>query len=440
MRPPAQRAWFDSDELLVDNFCGGGGTSLAIEMALGRSPDIAINHNKTAIRMHELNHPATKHYQEDIWKVDPNEACGGRKVGLAWFSPDCRHHSRAKGSKPVDKKIRGLAWTATRWARAVRPRVLMLENVIELEKWGPLDRDNMPIKSKEGKTFQNFVAQLRNVGYSVDWRRLVSADYGAPTTRLRLYMVARCDGEPIIWPDATHSESDWLTAAGIIDWSLPALSLFDPNRPRQLVEPTLRRIAMGLEKYCLDAATPFIVRHGHYSTKTGAGIVPGAGAGVFRGQPLDIPLSTVCATNDKDLVIPLITESYGSPTRKGGGGVVLGRRLDQPLSTVTARPHHALTMATTGGDRRREVLEFMARYGSGKRQLSMLNDLPPIRDILFRMLSPRELFRAQGFPDSYVIDGFTDSEQTRLAGNSVTPPAARALIAANLLGERTMAA
>lgn len=191
-------------ELIVDNFAGGGGVSTGIEMETGVSVDIAINHDPEAIRMHRTNHPTTKHYCEDVWQVDPVEACKGHPVGLAWFSPDCKHFSKAKGSQPKSKFIRGLAWVACRWAGLVRPRVLMLENVEEFQTWGPLNRRHHPIKSKQGETFKKFVTQLEELGYVVEFRELVAADYGAPTMRKRLFMIARCDGRPIIWPAPTH--------------------------------------------------------------------------------------------------------------------------------------------------------------------------------------------------------------------------------------------
>mgnify|MGYP000184357581 FL=1 len=195
-------------ELIVDNFAGGGGASTGIELATGYSVDIAINHDPEAIRMHKTNHPNTKHYCEDVWQVDPVKACKGYPVGLAWFSPDCKHFSKAKGGKPKDKFIRGLAWVACRWAGLVRPRVIMLENVEEFKTWGPLNRGKHPIKSKQGKTFEKFVQQLTDLGYEVQFRELVAADYGAPTMRKRFFLIARCDGKPITWPEPTHGPAD----------------------------------------------------------------------------------------------------------------------------------------------------------------------------------------------------------------------------------------
>ena len=225
-------------ELIIDNFAGGGGASTGIELATGYSVDIAINHDPEAIRMHKANHPNTKHYCENVWAVDPVKACGGHPVALAWFSPDCKHFSKAKGGKPKDKNIRGLAWVACRWAGLVRPRVIMLENVEEFKTWGPLGRRHHPIKAKQGKTFEKFVQQLTGLGYEVQFRELVAADYGAPTMRKRFFMIARCDGEPIVFPEPTHAPAEseevkagllkpYVGAYTQLDFSLPCPSIFD---------------------------------------------------------------------------------------------------------------------------------------------------------------------------------------------------------------------
>jgi DNA (cytosine-5)-methyltransferase 1 len=466
VRQPTLRAAFGSDELIIDSFAGGGGASHGIQLALGRSPDIAINHDATAIRMHELNHPETRHFRENIWRVDPREACGSRPIGLAWFSPDCRHFSRAKGGAPVKKEIRGLAWTVTRWARAVKPRVICLENVEAFADWGPVV-DGRPCPKRRGKTFRAWLSQLRGCGYEVDYRELVAADYGAPTTRNRLYLVARCDDQPIIWPEATHGAGRplaWRAAHEVIDWSLPAQSVFERKRP--LVEATMKRLANGVHRFVCGAAEPFIVRHGHFSNVTGEG-------DTFRGQPLTRPLSTICATNDRHLVLPFVAKHYGGPN----GQQTPGLDVRQPLSTVTAVDHHALVAAfvtkfygtSTGSDLRlpmptvtgqgnhlAEVRALLSRYPAAKatpaqrslfavpeRELGSVRiggERYDVTDLLMRMLSPRELFRAQGFPDSYRIDGFTQEAQIRLCGNSVVPAVARAIVAANLLGERAVAA
>ena len=272
-----------NEEIIVDNFAGGGGASTGIELACGRPVTIAINHDPDAILMHKTNHPYTEHYQASVWDVDPREVCRGRPVGLLWASPDCKHFSKAKGGKPVDKKIRGLAWIALRWAWTVRPRVIILENVEEFQTWGPVRRGK-PVKARAGETFQKFVRQLAALGYDIQWRELVAADYGAPTIRKRFFLVARCDGRPILWPERTHAPADspevragllepWRSAAEIIDWSLPCPSIFDTKEEiraryglaaqRPLKPNTLRRVARGVDKFVLKAARPFLVEANH---------------------------------------------------------------------------------------------------------------------------------------------------------------------------------
>ena len=238
------------DGLVVDNFAGGGGASTGIAWAIGRDPDIAINHSPQAVAMHRANHPSTRHLIEDVWAVDPVKECRGRPVDLAWFSPDCTHFSRAKGGKPRSKKTRALAWVVIRWAKAVRPAVIMLENVEEFLTWGPVNNDGEPCRRRAGRTFKMWVGKLRALGYDVQWRSLVAADYGAPTTRKRLFLIARCDGETIVWPEPTygrHRPRPWRAAAEVIDFSLPCPSIFERKKP--LAEATLRRIGAGLRRY-----------------------------------------------------------------------------------------------------------------------------------------------------------------------------------------------
>ena len=340
-------------ELFVDNFAGGGGASTGIEMAIGRSVDIAINHDPDAIAMHKANHPASKHYCEDVWQVDPVEACAGNPVALAWFSPDCKHFSRAKGGKPVDKNIRGLAWVAIKWAYTVRPKVLMLENVPEIQTWGPLAKDGKPIKERAGETFMGFILALtggipawhpayqemcdalsieptsemaqklqKGLGYKVQHRTLKSCDYGAPTTRTRFYLIARCDGRPIVWAEPTHAPKDseavkqglklpYHTAAECIDWSIPAQSIFERKKP--LAENTMRRIARGIQKFVIDNPEPFIVTVNH------------SGEG-FRGQSTDEPLGTITAKNGYGVVTPTIMCNNTNN---------VGASVETPLPTVT---------------------------------------------------------------------------------------------------------
>lgn len=329
------------DELIVDNFAGGGGASIGIEMGTGRTVDIAINHDAQAIGMHMANHPYTEHHCQDVWQVDPVEVTGGRPVGLAWFSPDCKHFSKAKGGKPREQKIRDLAWVAEKWAKAVQPRIIILENVEEFSTWGPLLSDGQPCPDRKGKTFNLFIRRLERAGYEVQWRMLRACDFGAPTTRKRLFMVARCDSQPIVWPQPTHGSpksaevkagtlKPWRTAAECIDWSIPCPSIFERDKP--LAEATLRRIARGIQKYVIDAKEPFIVTCNH-------------GGDEFRGQGLGELFKTITAARDAHgVVVPtLIQTSYGE--RQGQAPRVPG--LEKPLGTVMGQGQkHALVAAS----------------------------------------------------------------------------------------------
>ena len=488
------------DELAVDLFAGGGGASTGIETALERPIDIAINHSPAAIAMHTANHSTTRHYCENVWRVDPAEACGGRRVGLLWLSPDCTHFSRAKGGKPREKRTRSLAWVAIRWARAVRPRVIALENVEEWADWGPLDSNDIPDPKRLGLTFRVWLGKLRALGYHVEYRSLVAADYGAPTTRRRLFLVARCDGQPITWPEPTHGKGrarPWRTAAEIIDWSLPCPSIFGRKKP--LAEATLQRIAKGLQRFVIDAAQPFIVPLTHHDTSD-------------RSRGLDEPLPTITGAHRGELalVTPFVASHYGQSigrsveqplptvTADGGGhhalvapfiakhyGGVVGHDVNRPLGTVTAWDHHSfaaafltkfygtstaadvrdplptVTASGRGGGHLAEVRAFLIGYYSngGSRQQSLFDPLRTVTskarfglvmvhgqpyeivDIGMRMLAPRELFSAQGFPrETNIAPEFngkplTKTAQIELAGNSVCPPVASALIAANF-GQR----
>lgn len=380
-------------EIIVDNFAGGGGASTGIEMATGRSVDIAINHDPNAIAMHTTNHPDTLHYCESVFDIDPLAATSGAPVGLAWFSPDCRHFSKAKGSKPVKKEIRGLAWIVIRWALAVTPRVMMLENVEEFKTWGPLLVDEeRPDPARAGETFSAFVGMLgtgvpadhpalaevceflqidrhgtaaerlvKGLGYAVEYRELRACDYGAPTIRKRFFMVMRCDGQPVVWPESTHGDPKslqvqsghllpWRTAAECIDWSLPCPSIF--ARPRPLAENTLKRIARGIQRFVIDNPAPFIVKCNHTSTKTKYDC--------FRGQGINDPLQTITKTHGFAVAIPHITKFRTSAT---------GQELTDPLPTVTAgtsqRPGgngHALGMVEAS------LLPFIAGAGGSEYQ------------------------------------------------------------------------
>ncbi|SDS02073.1 DNA (cytosine-5)-methyltransferase 1 [Halopseudomonas litoralis] len=477
---------FNFGGLIIDNFAGGGGASTGIEMALGRPVDIAINHDPEAIAMHDVNHPHTKHFCESVWDIDPRTITGGRPVDLCWFSPDCKHFSKAKGGTPVSKKIRGLAWVALRYAATVRPRVIMLENVEEFVTWGPIGSDGRPCPDNKGRTFASFVNALRKHGYAVEWRELRASDYGAPTIRKRLFLVARCDGLPISWPAATHGDPNgaevkakqlkpWRTAGDIIDWSLPCPSIFERKRP--LAENTMRRIARGLQRYVIDSPTPFLVKVNH-------------GYDYFRGQSLDDPLQTITSILGTALVTPTLMHLG---TAKGAGGkhelvasflakhyggnyTGAGSGIDQPVHTVTATDHNALVTShllklrnnCTGQDLREpihtittgghfgEVRAFLIKYyGTGDGQtmqeplhtvttkdrygLIMVKGEPyQIVDIGMRMLAPHELYAAQGFPADYIHDRtaggkpLTIKAQVRMCGNSVCPPMAAALVRANM--------
>lgn len=312
-------------ELIVDNFAGGGGASCGIELALGRHVDIAINHDPEAVAMHAMNHPQTDHHCESVWDVNPLAVTRGRPVGLDWFSPDCKHFSKAKGGKPRDKRIRGLAWVALRWAALARPRVIILENVEEFQTWGPLLTDGKPCPRRRGDTFRSFVRQLQEKGYAVEWRELRACDFGAPTIRKRLFLIARCDGQPVVWPEPTHGAPDSVavnakrlkprrTAAECIDWSIPCPSIFERQRP--LAEATQRRIARGLHRYVINAAAPFIVKVNH-------------GRDEFRGQPTSEPMQTLTAKHGFGLVAPHLTKFRTGST---------GAALHDPMPTITAGP------------------------------------------------------------------------------------------------------
>lgn len=388
-------------ELIVDNFAGGGGASTGIEEATGFSVDIAINHDPKAIAMHKANHPNTKHYCEDVWQVDPVQACNGHPVGLAWFSPDCKHFSKAKGGKPKDKNIRGLAWVACRWAGLVRPRVIMLENVEEFKTWGPLNRGHHPVKSKQGRTFDKFVRQLQDLGYEVQFRELVAADYGAPTIRKRFFMIARCDKKPIVWPEPTHAPADseevkagllkpYVGAYTQLDFSLPCPSIFDTSEEikekygiravRPLAPKTMERIARGLKKFVLENPEPFIIQCNHggerrpndirepmptITGKHGYGIVePYMVQCKYNNEAQDIqkpittnhpggnckdPIHTITTGNQQCLISPTLIQ-YHSETAQGE---VRGQTIKEPIMTVDGSNRYGL------------VTSFLHKYYDG---------------------------------------------------------------------------
>lgn len=411
-----------SDWIDLDSFAGGGGASTGLRSALEKPVDIAINHSDAAIAMHTANHPETRHYCESIWEVNPREACRGRKVRVAWFSPDCTHFSRAKGGKPRDKNVRGLAGVVIEWAREVRPRVIILENVREFQDWGPLDEKGHPIAARKGEDFRAWLAELGRYYPTIEHRMIRADRHGAPTSRDRFYLVARLDGQRVRWPEPTHGEGTprpVRTAAEIIDWSLPCRSIFGRKKP--LAEATLRRIAAGLRRYVIESADPFIVP-----------VKSWGGGGI--GEPLRMTLepddaaeaafiekfySTARAGSDARAPLPTVTatgshlaEVRAFLVKYYGDSDTQKQRVDQPLDTVTTK----------------------ARFG-----LVTVHGRPyRIVDIGLRMLSPRELFNAQGFPADYVIDvdfegrPMTKTLKIELAGNSVCPPVAHALAAANV--------
>lgn len=371
-------------ELIVDNFAGGGGASTGIEMATGYSVDIAINHDPEAIKMHKANHPNTKHYCENVWAVDPVKACNGHPVGLAWFSPDCKHFSKAKGGKPKDKNIRGLAWVACRWAGLVRPRVIMLENVEEFKTWGPLNRGHHPIKAKQGKTFEKFVQQLNDLGYTVEFKELIAADYGAPTMRKRFFLIARCDGKPIVWPEPTHAPADseavkaglvkpYVGAYTQLDFSLPCPSIFDTSEEikekygiravRPLAQNTMDRIARGFIKFVLNNPKPFIIQCNHggerrpndirepmptITGKHGYGIVEPymvqiGQTGFTKDRSKDVrePLTTIVSKNEHCLIEPTLAPYMGKNTTNHPGG-----NCRDPIHTITTGNQQCLISPT----------------------------------------------------------------------------------------------
>lgn len=519
--------------LIVDLFAGGGGASTGLAWALGRDPDIAINHDAQALAMHAANHPRTRHMQNDITRVLPLEATGGRPVAILHASPDCTHFSKAKGSKPKSQYIRDLAWVVIRWAEDTHPHLITLENVEEFLTWGPLDKNGQPIKEQAGATFAAWRKRLVRLGYRVEWRLLRACDYGAPTTRRRLFVVARRDKRPIVWPAPSHGNPKsaevragkllpWRTAAECIDWSIPSQSIFDRKKPLALA--TQRRIAEGLRRYVLQAAEPFIICLNH-TAKDGS-------YQYFRGQGIGEPLATITQSLGFAITAPVLSRQFGCsigqrvdtphPTitqcnhdalvkavciAKHYGGVV-GHGIQQPLGTVTSIDHHSLVSAclakhygTTigqqveaplstiaghnkhslvsacmvkyygnerggvpvtdplhtitskdrmglvetqmGGEagRYEQVQEFLRAWGvigpEDEAEFIYQGVVHRITDILMRMLAPRELYTAQGFPPDYIIDRLPDGKcltknaQIRMCGNSVPPELVEALVRAN---------
>jgi DNA (cytosine-5)-methyltransferase 1 len=448
-----------SSELVVDSFAGGGGTSCGLEAA-GLPVDIAINHNRRALGMHRINHPHTQHLCEDVWSVDPKRVCQGRPVGLFWLSPDCTFHSRARGGKPFrdrrkTHRTRGLAWLAVHWAKQVAPRIIMLENVREFADWGPLDEDGSPDPMRKGFTFRRFVRMLQNVGYTVDWRLLRACDYGAPTSRERLFLVARRDRMPIIWPEPTHGPGliPFRTAGDCIDWSIPCPSIFE--RDRELVPATLRRVARGLRRHVIETADPYIVELSNPPDSSAGRALIGAtliqtSYGERRGQAprvpgLHKPLGTIVAGGSKHaLVVAFLSKYYGSHF----GGAHSSRETGA-TRTSRAERVRAFLIAYYGTEQQGTLHEPLPTITTHDRfaLVTVRGEPYTIEDIGLRLLTPRELFRAQGFPDHYIIDRalignesttqpqmvpLTRTQQVHMCGNSVPPNLSQALATANL--------
>lgn len=429
-------------EMAIDNFAGGGGASLGFELATGHSVDVAINHDPAAIAMHQANHPATRHYLEDVWDVDPRDVCQGRPVALNWLSPSCTHHSNAAGGKPKNKQLRGQAWLAVRWAATVRPKVQILENVREFQTWGPLLENGQPDPKRKGLTYNTFVNAMKKQGYKVETRLLRAQDYGAPTSRERLFMIMRSDGKPIVWPKPTHGDPSseevrkgillpWKTAADCIDWTLECPSIFRRSNP--LAEKTMKRIFKGIHRFVLTNDTPFIVPDSAAVSNLDnkkhlvAGFLSKYYSEISendaRGQHLDAPLHTISTANRFALVTCHLVKFRGTN---------FGSAMDQPLPTISAGGTHF-------GEIRCLLQKYTQNDSDSLGLVRIHGELYLIVDIGFRMLQAYELYKAQGFPESYVIDGYnvdgkpvTKKDQVARCGNSVPPPFARALIRANL--------
>ncbi|MDH0757751.1 DNA cytosine methyltransferase [Pseudomonas juntendi] len=568
------------DEIVVDFFCGGGGAGTGLEMGLGRPVTVAKNHSPAAISMHTANHPAARHFTTDVFEGDPDEECQGRPVGWFHMSPDCTHHSQAAGGQPRKREIRNLSWIGLKWGGKKKPRVISLENVKQILQWGPLiaKRDKatgrvmkldgtvaaigervpvqqqflLPDPKRRGITWRRFVQLLEGMGYQVEWRIIKACDFGAPTSRERLFMIARCDGQPIVWPEPTHAkhpakgQQKWRTAADCIDWSVPSKSIF--GRKKELAAATLRRVAKGMKKFVLDNPQPFIVPIANWSgelaqsaaeplrtvtswprggsfamaspvilpathqgadrvndpgeplpTVTAANrgelmmaspVMIGAGGPVYAGKPApaDQPMGTLMTQNHRALVTAFIEQA------NGGFNTTPAKGADEPLTTVTntgsqqrlvtaslatlrrncvGRPVDDLVPTMTAGAEHHALVEYklspeheegalrvaaflISYYGTEntsaadapaptvttKDRLGLVTVFVKgtpyvIVDICLRMLQPHELYRAQGFPASYIIDKgadgkmFTKTEQVHMCGNSVSPPPMAALASAN---------
>ena len=487
-------------DLIIDCFAGGGGASVGIEMALGRPVDIAVNHDPQAIRMHKTNHPDTLHLTEDIFKVDLMKCVAGCHVALMWASPDCTSHSKAKGGQPRKKGLRILPWAVYKHAKAILPDVIIMENVEEIQQWGPLDEAGHPIKERAGEDYKRFIAAMKKLGYDFDSRELVAADYGAPTTRRRWYAIFRRDEKPITWPEPTHNKGGtdglkkWEPIWKCLDLQDMGKSIFGRKKP--LAEKTMNRIARGMEKFVFKCPEPFMVQVNH-------------GGDNFRGQSIHEPMPTITGRHGFGVISPLLIQ-YHSETTKSG---VRGQALTEPIQTIDTSNRYGLVMAfltkfyktTTGqtiwkpihtittspghfgqvsvlaipkeellssiGSEADEMIQkctwvsqfIMEYYGCGVGQslndplhtivtkdrfalVTVLGNEYAILDIFLRMLKPKELMLGQGFPADYIINRDLDGkpypvgEQVARIGNSVVPIMAQALVNANCpylkVGER----
>ena len=428
--------------MIIDCFAGGGGASVGIEMALGKTVDIAINHDPEAIRMHKVNHPSSVHLTEDIFKVDLKKYVGDKHVDLMWASPDCTSHSKAKGGQPRKNGLRILPWAVYKHARDILPDVLIMENVEEIQKWGPLDDKGYPIKEREGEEYQRFIRHMKLLGYTFESKELIAADYGAPTTRKRWYAIFRRDGLPIKWPKPTHDRhptgvlKPWIQCGDYIDWSDLGTSIFGRKKP--LAETTQRRIANGIRKYIVENPNPYIVK----DKKALAFMIQYHSeqkAGDSRGQLLTDPIKTIDTSNRYGLVTAFITKFY-----KTG----VGQSCEEPLHTITTSQGHfgvvsAFLVKYYGQGCGQELSSPLAtittkdRFGLVNVILDIKGEKYIIYDVFLRMLKPEELKLMQGFPDDYIIDRDIDfkpypaKEQVARIGNSVVPIMAQKLVEAN---------
>lgn len=433
----------NTDDLIIDCFAGGGGASTGIEAALGRPIDIAVNHDPDAILMHKTNHPNTLHLTEDIFKVDLEKYTQGRRVALMWASPDCTSHSKAKGGQPRKKGLRILPWAVFKHAKAIKPDVIIMENVEEIQQWGPLDDNGKPIKERAGEDYQKFITAMQSIGYDFQSRELVAADYGAPTTRRRWYAIFRRDGKEIKWPEATHNKDGncgkkkWLSCGDYIDFSDLGKSIF--NRKKPLAEATMKRIANGYRKYVIENPEPYIVDNEdavafliqyHSETKDGDA----------RGQLLTEPIKTLDTSNRYGLTTAFITKFY-----KTG----CGKKLNEPLHTITTSPGHfglisAFLIKYYGTGCGQQLNEPLATITT-KDRFGLVNVITEIKggkyilkDIFLRMLKAEpELKLMQGFPPEYTITHdytgakYSTANQVAKIGNSVVPIMAKLLVQAN---------